>query len=71
MSCRTAGTARSHSNRILNSAHYLRLRTQYNTDFDGIAKSWSTTAEWQPVSNELGLSAPSDSAVFDWEFDQS
>jgi hypothetical protein len=43
---------------ILGSTHYLRSRTQYNTNFDGIAKSWSTTAEWQPVSNELGLSAP-------------
>jgi hypothetical protein len=43
---------------ILDSTQYLRLRPQYNTNFDGIAKSWSTTAEWQPVSNELGLSAP-------------
>jgi hypothetical protein len=52
------GTGEVALDQILNSAHYLRSRTQYNTDFDGIAKSWSTTAEWQPVSNELGLSAP-------------
>jgi hypothetical protein len=43
---------------ILGGTQYLRSRTQYNTDFDGIAKSWSTAVEWQPVSNDLGLSAP-------------
>jgi hypothetical protein len=43
---------------ILGGTQYLRSRTQYNTDFDGVAKSWSSAVEWQPVSNELGLSAP-------------
>lgn len=64
------GTGEVAIDQILNSAQYLRSRTQYNTDFDGIAKSWSTAVEWQPVSNELGLSAPRGlGSYMVWEID--
>jgi hypothetical protein len=38
--------------------NYLRIKGGVITDFDGIAKSWRIGGEWQPVSNDLGLSAP-------------
>jgi len=38
--------------------NYLRLKGGVTADFEGITKSWNIGGEWQPVSNELGLSAP-------------
>ena len=48
---------------------YLRLKVGYNTDFDFKPKSWSGTLEWQPVSNELRLSAPIDFGPFSLQID--
>jgi hypothetical protein len=45
---------------ILDTTQYLRVKGAYNTDFESIAHSWSTTLEWQPVSNIYKLSAPFD-----------
>jgi hypothetical protein len=45
---------------LLGGVQYFRGKEQLNSDFEGTAKSWSTTAEWQPVtalfssSNRLG-----------------
>lgn len=38
--------------------NYLRLKGGAIMDFDGVMKSWRIGGEWQPVSNDLGLSAP-------------
>src|SRR5262249_35767569 len=38
--------------------NYLRINGGVITDFDGVTKSWRIGGEWQPVSNDLGLSAP-------------
>jgi hypothetical protein len=38
--------------------NYLRTKGGVITDFDGVVKSWRIGGEWQPVSNDLGLSAP-------------
>ncbi|MDB5654128.1 MAG: hypothetical protein JWQ94_1741 [Tardiphaga sp.] len=47
---------------ILDATQYFRVKGAYNTDFEGSPHSWSTTLEWQPVSNRtpLKLSAPFD-----------
>lgn len=45
---------------ILDATQYLRVKGAYNTDFESIGHSWSTTLEWQPVSNKYKLSAPFD-----------
>lgn len=37
---------------------YLRLKAAVNSDFDFLIKSWSATAEWQPVSPDYKLSYP-------------
>ena len=37
---------------------YLRIKGALNTNFEFDPQSWSATAEWQPFSNKLGLSAP-------------
>src|SRR5262249_15968156 len=43
---------------------------QFNSNFEGDAKSWSGTAEWQPVSNEWGISAPNSLGPYlTWELD--
>lgn len=52
------GTGEAAFGNILYGTQYFRFRGAYNTDFEGDPRSWSTTAEWQPVSNRLGLSAP-------------
>jgi hypothetical protein len=38
--------------------HYVRLKGGVNTDFEFNVRSWTAAAEWQPVSNQYGLSAP-------------
>jgi hypothetical protein len=43
---------------VLDAAQYLRAKPAYNTDFEGHPHSWSQTLEWQPVSNDLGISVP-------------
>ena len=40
---------------VLGGTQYFRLRGGFLSDFDGTAKSWAATAEWQPVSTPAGL----------------
>lgn len=55
---------------VLHATQYFRSRPAYNTDFEGRPHSWSETVEWQPVSNELGISAPRPlGTLLTWEVD--
>jgi hypothetical protein len=51
------GTTEIAIGELLGGTQYFRGKTQINSDFEGMEKSWSTTAEWQPVSYRYGISA--------------
>jgi len=58
--------------RVLGADQYFRATAQVNSDFEGDAKSWSVTAEWQPVSNDWipAISAPNPLTQYaTWELD--
>jgi len=38
--------------------NYFRINSGINASFEGVTKSWNIGAEWQPVSNDLGINAP-------------
>ena len=43
---------------VLDGWQFFRAKPAYNTDFEGRPHSWSQTVEWQPLSNDLYISAP-------------
>jgi hypothetical protein len=57
--------------RVLLADQVFRANGALNADFDGKTRSWSATAEWQPVSNDYtpAISAPNPLGPFTWQVD--
>lgn len=66
-----AATSEIALGRLLGGTQYFRFRPALNTTFDGEARSWSATAEWQPIwiTEGISIGSPNGIGPFTWELD--